>query len=85
MTVRLSTAGAILLEGACPDEDAEALLEYLAAYPAAQVDWRACEAAHTAVIQVLMASGAQLLGPPRGQALRDWVVPALTRPSARAT
>jgi hypothetical protein len=82
MTVQMSTDGAILLEGLCPSEDAEALLQYLSAHPAAPVDWRACESAHTAVIQVLMASRSKLLGPPTGQSLRDWVAPALTRSSA---
>jgi hypothetical protein len=81
MTVQMS-GGAILLEGICPSEDAEALLQYLSAHPAGAIDWRACESAHTAVIQVLMASRTKLLGPPAGQALRDWVAPALTRFSA---
>lgn len=78
MTVQMS-GNAILLEGICPSEDAEALLQCLSASPAASIDWRACESAHTAVIQVLMASTAKLVGPPAGPALRDWVAPALTR------
>jgi hypothetical protein len=82
MTVQMSAAGAILLEGVCPSEEAEVLLQYLSAHPAAGIDWRACKSAHTAVIQVLMASGRKLLGPPDGQALRDWVAPALARLSA---
>jgi hypothetical protein len=81
MTVQMSTDGIILLEGICPSEDAEAVLQYLSSYPAAPIDWHACESAHTAVIQVLMASRAKLLGAPSGQALRDWVAPALARVS----
>jgi hypothetical protein len=77
MTVRLTTQGEIVLEGACPSEDAEILLQHLTATPAAQVDWRACELAHTAVIQVLMAANPKLLGPPAGSVLRDWVSPIL--------
>ena len=47
MTVRLFD-GAIVLEGACPVEDAEPLQSLLLQYPEAAVDWRACDAAHTA-------------------------------------
>jgi hypothetical protein len=79
MTVQMSSDGVILLEGTCPSEDAEAVLQYLSSYPAAPIDWRACESAHTAVIQVLMASRAKLLGPPAARMLRDWVAPALAR------
>jgi hypothetical protein len=78
VTVRLLPEGAIVLEGACASEDAEALLQHLSATPGARVDLRACEFAHTAVIQVLMAADAKLLGPPAGSALRDWVYPILT-------
>lgn len=79
MTVQMSSDGVILLEGACPSEDAEVLLRYLSSYPTAPIDWSACESAHTAVIQVLMAAKARLLGSPGGQVLRDWVVPALAK------
>jgi hypothetical protein len=77
MTIHLS-ATAIELEGACSSEDAEILLQHLLEAPKLQVDWRACESAHTAVIQVLMAAKPKLLGPPVGSALRDWVEPLLT-------
>jgi hypothetical protein len=82
MSVQMSSAGTILLEDACPSEDAETLLQFLSAHPTAEVDWRACESAHTAVIQVLMASGRKLLGPPAAPRLRDWIAPALTQASA---
>ena len=79
MTVSIASDGTIQLEGECPSEDAETLLQHLSAHPGAVVDWRACEAAHTAVIQVLLAARPKLAGPPRDISLRDWVVPAVTR------
>jgi hypothetical protein len=82
MTVQTSPAGAVLLEGECPSEDAEALFQHLSAHPGVTVDWRACESAHTAVVQVLMALKPNLLGPPNSQVLRDWVMPILARLSA---
>ena len=66
-----------MLEGSCPSEDADALVQHLLANPGAVVDWRACEAAHSAVIQVLMAAKPRLVGPPAGEALRAWVEPSL--------
>jgi hypothetical protein len=77
MTVRSSAQGAIVLEGACPSEDADVLVQHLLASPEAALDWRACEAAHSAVIQVLMAARPRLVGPPAGEALRAWVEPNL--------
>ena len=77
MTVRLTANGSIALEGVCPSEDAEALLRYLLAHPAAPVDWRACEGAHTAIIQVLMAAAPRLIGPPVDARLEDRVQPLL--------
>lgn len=73
MTVLWSPQGLLVLEGGCPIEDAEALLQHLSSTPGATVDVRACEFAHTAVIQVLMASGAKLLGPPPDNTMWRWV------------
>ncbi|MEP9378157.1 hypothetical protein ABLE91_15685 [Aquabacter sp. CN5-332] len=78
MTVRLVEPDTLLLEGECPAEDAETLLSHLCARPAARVDWRGCEQAHAAVVQVLFATGVALQGPPAGAFLRTWVAPALT-------
>jgi hypothetical protein len=78
MTIHMSGTS-IELEGSCASEDAEILLQHLLASPTASVDWRACESAHTAVIQVLMAAKPKLLGPPAGRALKDWVEPVLLR------
>ncbi|HYJ18061.1 MAG TPA: hypothetical protein VEW72_02690 [Burkholderiales bacterium] len=69
MTIRRSADGTIELDGICPIEDAETLQRYLLAAPGAAVDWRSCRQAHTAVIQVLMASAAVLHGPPAGATL----------------
>jgi hypothetical protein len=80
VTVELQADETIALAGICPSEDAELLLQLLAASPAAPVDWRGCESAHTAVIQVLLAAKPALLGPPGGAFLMEWVAPRLTRP-----
>lgn len=77
MTIHLSADGVIELDGDCPSEEAETLLQHLLANPDATVDWRHCESAHGAVIQVLMASRPTLRGPPIGIALKKWVHPWL--------
>ena len=82
MTVRLNNPGDIVLEGMCSSEDAEILLQKLSAAPDARVDLRACESAHSAVIQVLMAARPKVLGPPASLILRDWVFPILELSSA---
>jgi hypothetical protein len=77
MTVRSSAEGKILLEGSCPHEDAETLLQQLTDAPEAIVDLRSCDFAHTAVVQVLMACKPKLMGPPRGGPMRQWIYPQL--------
>jgi hypothetical protein len=77
MTVRLAADGAIVLDGACPLEDAEKLQQYLIADPQACVDWRACAAAHTAVVQILLAAQPTLRGPPASDFLRNHVEPLM--------
>jgi hypothetical protein len=77
MTVRVAAGDCIELVGACPGVDAEPLLQLLLANPGATVDWRDCESAHTAVVQVLMAVKPKLLGPPADARLRDWVAPVV--------
>jgi hypothetical protein len=76
MTVTSSAQG-IVLDGSCPSEDAEVLLQHLASTPAATVDMGRCESAHTAVIQVLMAFKPKLLKLPRDNSKWRWVYPAL--------
>lgn len=63
MTVGRSGTGTIVLDGVCAVEDAETLLQMLQATPAAVVDWRHCRQLHTAVFQVILASGIVPLGP----------------------
>lgn len=73
MTVTVSANGTIELAGACPVEDAEALLQHLLTTPTAPLDWSACESAHTAVIQVLLVARAKPVGVPVSGFLRDTV------------
>jgi hypothetical protein len=77
MTIRLTADGTIELEGTCSSDDAEPLMQHLLATPNPTVDWRGCEAAHTAVVQVLMAASPKLLGPPADVLLEKWVQPLL--------
>lgn len=77
MTVRMQQ-GVIILEGHCPSGDAEYLIQVLLAEPAAYVDWRTCEYAHTAVVQVMLAAKRDILGPP-GSAELALLVPAWGR------
>jgi hypothetical protein len=77
MTVSLSHNGAIELTNECPLEDAETLLQQLTLHPHFAVDWRECDLAHTAVVQVLLAAKPRLQGPPRSVFLRMFVEPML--------
>ena len=70
--------GVIVLEGTCTSGEAEELVQYLLSDTAANVDWRTCDAAHTAVVQVLLAAGRTILGPPRGAILKSFIAPALS-------
>ncbi|MFG1397459.1 hypothetical protein [Roseixanthobacter pseudopolyaromaticivorans] len=79
MSVRIINPTLIVLEGACPAEDAEALLGHLCAHPGALVDWRGCETAHAAVVQILLATRVALQGPPLGRFLQTWIAPALKK------
>jgi hypothetical protein len=80
MTVHVAENGTIVLAGNCPVEDAESLVRLLLVDPAAELDWCACDQAHTAVIQVLLACGRSIRGPPRAIFLRNWVEPLLAAP-----
>jgi hypothetical protein len=83
MTITIAPNGTIELRGACPVEEAEELLQHLLTTPNATVDWRACESAHTAVIQVLLVAKSIPIGPPTGRFLRDHVELQLTRAASR--
>jgi hypothetical protein len=78
MTIRVADDGAIMLEGNCLPEDADAVARMLLLDPAASVDWRACDHAHTAIVQVLLTARPAMLGPPRSLFLRNWVAPLLS-------
>jgi hypothetical protein len=79
MTIRATADGVIMLEGDCLLEEVDALQRELLANPEAVVDWTECTAAHTAVIQVLLAARPVLRGPPVGAFLRDFIAPVLRR------
>lgn len=83
MTVVLHDTNTIRLFGTCPADDGEELLQHLLANPKAEVDWRGCESAHAAVIQVLLVSKRPLRGPPAGSFLRQFVGPVFTRTSGQ--
>ena len=77
MTLRIGEDGLVELIGDCPSGDAETLLQHLSAHPEAKVDWRACSAAHTAVVQVLIAAGVAPQGPAGSRFLGEMVEPLL--------
>jgi hypothetical protein len=79
LTVKLIDKNSIALAGTCPSEDAEELFQYLLENRLAVVDWSQCEQAHTAVIQVLLASGCELKGTPAGSFLHGHIAAALRR------
>jgi hypothetical protein len=79
VTVRSSENGVVLLEGVCPVEDAETLLQLLQTIPAAALDWTQCRQMHTAVLQVVLASGLVPLGPCGDDLVEQWLAPKLQK------
>lgn len=77
MSVQLTAQGTIRLEGTCPIDDAEPLLRLLLSHRKAAIDWRACEQAHSAVVQVLLALRPPILGPSASAFLQHHVAPLL--------
>jgi hypothetical protein len=77
MTVRRSETGTIILQDACAVEDAEPLLQMLQADPTPAIDWTTCSHLHTAVVQVILASGAARTGPCGDAWAQKWLVPEL--------
>ena len=73
MSVRLHDNGHILLEGHCPAEDAETLLQLLQANPESPVDWTQCSYLHTAVLQVILAVRPARIGACGDAWVRQWV------------
>jgi hypothetical protein len=72
VSVRRHDNATIVLEGNCPVEDAEALLQLLQASPEASLDWTQCTHLHTAVLQVILAAGSVRLGPCGDPWVRQW-------------
>jgi hypothetical protein len=79
VTVRRSDNGTLVLDGACPVEDAEALLQLLQATPAAVIDWTQCRQLHTAVFQVVLASGRVPVGLCGDAWVAQWLAPKLSQ------
>jgi hypothetical protein len=75
MTVRRQDNGAITLDGVCGVEDAEPLLQMLLATPEAPLDWTRCEHLHTAVVQVVLAAGPELVGQCGDPWVGQWITP----------
>lgn len=80
MTVRTAGAELIVLEGKCPSEEAEMLLQRLLAVPEAVVDLQRCESLHAAVIQVLLAAKPTLQLPPTDTEVGSWLRSVLLPP-----
>jgi hypothetical protein len=79
VTVRRSDSGTVILDGECPVEDAEALLQLLQTMPGAGLDWTQCRRLHTAVLQVVLASGSVPVGPCGDAWVAQWLAPKLTQ------
>jgi hypothetical protein len=77
MTVSFTADGMVSLDGVCAVGDAEPLLRLLTSNREAIVDWRRCEDAHAAVIQVLLAAKPKLLGPPASAFLQTRIAPIM--------
>jgi hypothetical protein len=77
VTVRRSDYGTLVLEGVCPVEDAEVLLQLLQTGPEVALDWTKCRQMHTSVLQVILASGIVPQGPCGDGLVRQWLAPKL--------
>lgn len=81
MSIRMAGDGHILLEGHCSVEDVEPLLRGLLESPAAALDWRNCDWAHAAVVQLMLVSGRSVLGPPSNLFLAAHIDPLFRQPN----
>jgi hypothetical protein len=75
VSVRCDDNGSIVLDGFCPVEDAESLLQLFQAYPTAQCDWTQCGHLHTAVVQVVLAVRPIVIGPCGDPWIEQWIGP----------
>lgn len=73
MSIRRHADGNIILDGDCPVEDAEPLLQMLQETPSASCDWTSCRHLHTAVAQVLLAVRPALVGPCGDAWIERWI------------
>jgi hypothetical protein len=73
VSVRRRDDGTILLEGDCPVDDAEPLLQMLQATPVASVDWTRSRHLHTAVLQVILAARPTLVGRCGDLWVAEWI------------
>jgi hypothetical protein len=73
MSVTREHDGTIVLEGACPVEDAEPLLQLLQKSPDGALDWGRCNHLHTAVLQVILAARIAPAGPCGDSWVRQWL------------
>ena len=71
--------------GAVSVEDAEPLAQWLRAHPQGRVSLRRCTGVHTAVLQVLLALEARVVGVPADPFLAAHVLPLLTPAGRTAT
>jgi hypothetical protein len=71
--------GRIELAGACPLEDAEALVGAIIEHSAAPIDLSGCSALHTAVVQVILAARSEIAAMPADPFLRTHVLPGVRR------
>lgn len=65
MTIRLLDDVTIALKGIYATADVECLPRRLLDYQNTTMDWRKCDKARDAIVQLLIMSGAKLTGPPR--------------------
>lgn len=77
MTVRERGQNVIVLEGECPVEAAEGLLERLQQMPGAVVDWTACTRLHTALVQIVLAARPPLVGPCGDAFVERWIASSI--------
>ncbi|QCO18323.1 hypothetical protein D3869_24015 (plasmid) [Azospirillum brasilense] len=67
-------------EAACSIDEAIPLAEWLCAVAEPRLDLGGCTALHTALLQVLLASGRPIAVPPDDAFLKSWVLPLLVKP-----
>jgi hypothetical protein len=77
VTIRRDDNGSIVLDGNCPVEDAEPLLQLLQSTLEPRCDWTGCGKLHSAVVQVILAARPALAGPCGDPWVQQWVAPHL--------